>query len=103
MPFDSETAKLAGQKSKRGPAKVNQDLRDAFETICQLGIMKLYERMDELNPSQLLKLVQITSSYVLPKTKPQVDRVTQAYKDHTEIQWGETFTDLIEKQKSNKS
>ena len=103
MVFDSETARLGGQKSKRGPAKVNQDLRDAFETICQLGIMKLYERMDELNPSQLLKLVQITSSYVLPKTKPQDDKVTQAFKDHTGVQWGETFTDFIEKQKTKKS
>ena len=55
--FDSETARLAWQKSKLGPAKVNQDLRHAFETICQLSIMKLYERMDELNPSQVLKLV----------------------------------------------
>ena len=31
------------------------------------GMAKLYEKIDELNVSQLLKLVQISANYVLPR------------------------------------
>lgn len=79
--FTSETARLAGQKSRRGKAKFDPIVQDAMEMLLTEGMAKLYERMDELNSSQLLKLVQISANYVLPKAKPQLDRWSQGYKD----------------------
>ena len=57
--FTSETARLAGQKSRRGKTKIVPIVQDAMEMLLKEGMSKLYERMDELNSSQLLKLVQI--------------------------------------------
>jgi hypothetical protein len=70
--FTSETARIAGQKSKRGRAKRDPIVHDAMEILLTEGMAKLYEKMDELNASQLLKLVQISANYVLPKAKPQM-------------------------------
>jgi len=77
--FDAETARIAGQKSRRGKAKRDPIIHDALEMLLTEGMAKLYERMDELNSSQLLKLVQITANYVLPKAKPQDDRFTDEW------------------------
>ena len=52
-----ETGRLVGQKSKRGPAKKDPILHDAMEILLTEGLAKLYEKMNELNISQLLKLV----------------------------------------------
>ena len=99
--FNSETARLAGQKSKRGKAKFDPIVQDAMEMLLTEGMAKLYERMDELNSSQLLKLVQISANYVLPKAKPQLDRWSQEYRD---MPWNANFnkTDFIEAERNRK-
>jgi hypothetical protein len=40
-----------------------------MEILLTEGMAKLYEKMDELKASQLLKLVQISANYVIPKAK----------------------------------
>jgi hypothetical protein len=40
-----ETARLAGQKSRRGPAKKDPIVHDAMEILLTEGITKLYEKM----------------------------------------------------------
>jgi hypothetical protein len=50
--FTSETARLAGQKSKRGRAHRDPIVHDAMEILLTEGMAKLYEKMDELNSSQ---------------------------------------------------
>ena len=75
--FTSETARLAGQKSKRGKAKLDPTIQDAMETLLVEGLSRLYEKLDELDNSQLLKLVQFSANYVLPKTKSQLDRCSR--------------------------
>ena len=91
--FTSETARIAGQKSKRGRAKRDPIVHDAMEILLTEGMAKLYEKMDELNASQLLKLVQISANYVLPKAKPQDDRFTQEFKDNRAGDWIKKKTD----------
>ena len=59
----SETARLAGQKSRRGPAKKDPIVHDAMEIILTEGMAKLYDKIDEFNVSQLLKLVQISAKF----------------------------------------
>jgi hypothetical protein len=99
--FTSEIARVAGQKSKRGRAKRDPIVHDAMEILLTEGMAKLYEKMDELNASQLLKLIQISANYVVPKAKPQLDRWNQEYKD---IPW--TFktnkTDYFEDERNRK-
>jgi hypothetical protein len=64
--FTSETARIAGQKSKRGKAKLEPILQDAMEVLFTEGVSILYERRHELNNSQLLKMTQVLANYVLP-------------------------------------
>ena len=56
--FNSEIARLAGQKSKRGKAKIDPTIHEAMEIILKDGMSRLYEKMDELDNSQHLKLVE---------------------------------------------
>ena len=100
--FTSETARIAGQKSKRGRAKRDPIVHDAMEIILTEGMAKLYEKMDELNASQLLKLVQISANYVLPKAKPQDDRFTQEFKDNRSEDWSKKKTDFMDEERNRK-
>jgi len=101
--FNSETARLAGQKSKRGKAKIDPTIHEAMEIILKDGMSRLYEKMDELDINQILKLVQLSASYVLPKTKPQLDRWSQFYED----EWSEThktnFLQEVRRNEANKN
>lgn len=45
----SETARLAGQKSRRGRAKKDPIVHDAMEILLTEGMAELYVKMDELN------------------------------------------------------
>jgi hypothetical protein len=100
--FTSETARIAGQKSKRGKAKRDLIVHDAMEILLTEGMAKLYEKMDELNASQLLKLVQISANYVLPKAKPQDDRFTQEFKDNRSGDWSKKKTDFMDEERNRR-
>ena len=64
------TANLGGQKSRSGPSKKDAIVHDAMEILLTEGVAKLFGKMDELNSSQLLNLVQISVNYIIPKAKP---------------------------------
>ena len=100
--FTSETARIAGQKSKRGRAKRDPIVHDAMEILLTEGMAKIYEKMDELNASQLLKLVQISANYVLPKAKPQDDRFTQEFKDNRSGDWSKKKTDFMDEERNRR-
>ena len=100
--FTSETARIAGQKSKRGRAKRDPIVHDAMEILLTEGMAKLYEKMDELNASQLLKLIQISANYVLPKAKPQDDRFTQEFKDNRSGDWSKKKTDFMDEERNRR-
>jgi len=62
----------------------------------------LYEKMNEQNLSQLLKLVQISANFVLPKAKPQYDRFTQEFKDNRSMDWSKSKTDFLNEERDRK-
>ena len=99
--FTSETARIAGQKSKRGKAKLEPILQDAIEVLFTEGVSILYERRHELNNGQLLKMTQVLANYVVPKAKPQLYRWSQEYKD---IPWTDKTnkTDYFEDERNRK-
>ena len=77
MPFNTETAKAAGKRSKRGPSKVlppttKEKLNILYEDLLEYLIIN----QKDLSNSEKIKLVQIISNYIVPKTKPIRDEAT---------------------------
>ena len=74
MPFNSETGKLAGQKSVRGKDKVGSELRNKLKDLTG----HLIDTIDihSLNNSERIALLRILVSYTVPKLateKPSIN------------------------------
>ena len=88
MSFTPETAKIAGQLSKRGPAKVlPPSTKEKLNILYDDMLDDLIINQKNLSYSEKIKLVQIISNYIVPKTKPIRDEVTpekikERNKDH---------------------
>ena len=88
MSFTPETAKAAGKKSKRGPAKMLPPNTKEKLNILYEGLLEdLIVSQNDLSNSEKIKLVQIISNYIVPKTKPVRDEITlerirERNKDH---------------------
>ena len=77
MSFTPETAKAAGEKSKRGPAKILPPSTKEKLNILYEGLLDdLIVNQNDLSNSEKIKLVQIISNYIVPKTKPVRDEIT---------------------------
>ena len=77
MSFTPETAKAAGKKSKRGPAKILPPNTKEKLNILYEGLLDdLIVNQTDLSNSEKIKLIQILSNYIVPKTKPVRDEVT---------------------------
>lgn len=65
MPFNSNTARVAGQKSKRGKAKYTAEIRDKLSNLTD----SLIESIDitTLNISDRIALLRILVGYTVPK------------------------------------
>jgi len=88
MSFTPETAKAAGKKSKRGPAKMLPPNTKEKLNILYEGLLDdLIINQNDLSNLEKIKLVQIISNYIVPKTKPVRDEITlerirERNKDH---------------------
>ena len=77
MSFTPETAKIAGQLSKRGPAKVlPPSIKEKLNILYDDMLDDLIINQKNLSYSEKIKLVQIISNYIVPKTKPIRDEFT---------------------------
>ena len=77
MPFNPETAKVAGQKSKRGPSKLlDPNIKEKMEILYEGVLDHLIMHQEDLSMSDRVKLLQSLSNYILPKTKPIRDEFT---------------------------
>ena len=77
MSFNSETARLAGKKSKRGPAKVlPPTIKEKLKILYEDTLDYLIINQNELSPSERIKLLTHISNYILPKAKPVRDEFT---------------------------
>jgi len=74
MPFNSNTARVAGQKSRRGKAKYTTEIRDKLNNLTDYLIQ-------DLDTSEKLALLRILLAYTLPK--PKIDNQTQEQKHFT--------------------
>jgi hypothetical protein len=72
----SETARLAGQKSKRGKAKkLEPNIKEKMELLYEEVLDHLIMHQDELSNSDRVRLVQSLSNYLLPKMKSVRDQL----------------------------
>ena len=77
MPFNKETARLGGEKSKRGKAKnLDPTIKDKMEILYEEVLDHLIMHQKELSNSDRVRLVQSLSNYLLPKTKSVRDEFT---------------------------
>jgi hypothetical protein len=79
MPFNPESARKAGSKSKRGPTKdvpVKTQMMLLFEDLIQ----DLIKNKEKLTIQQKIRVVQMLSNYIVPKTKSVEDDFTKQQK-----------------------
>ena len=70
MPFDPNSAKKAGKKSKRGPAKKEGlSIKEKMELLYEKVLDDLLINQEKLIKTERVKLFVILSNYIFPKTK----------------------------------
>ena len=76
MPFDPNSAKKAGEKSKRGPAKKRRRRlsKDKMELLYEKVLDDLLINPDKLTKTERVKLFVTLSSYIFPKTRSVRDQ-----------------------------
>ena len=67
MPFNSDTAREAGKKSKRGKARLGQELKEKLEQLSNEIVETI--KIEELSNSEKVRLLATVCSYILPKYK----------------------------------
>ena len=77
MPFDLNSAKKAGKKSKRGPAKKEEaSIKDKMEMLYEKVLDDLLVNQEKLTKTERVKLFVTSSNYIFPKTKSVRDQFT---------------------------
>ena len=77
MPFDPNSAKKAGKKSKRGPAKKEgSTIKEKMEMLYEKVLNALLINQEKLTKTERVKLFVTLSNYIFPKTKSVRDKFT---------------------------
>ena len=77
MPFDPNSAKKAGKKSKRGPAKKEgPSIKEKMELLYEKVLDDLLVNQEKLTKTERVKLFVTLSNYIFPKTKSVRDQFT---------------------------
>lgn len=73
MPFNSESAREAGKKSRRGKSLVSSLLKDQFETLSERIITDI--QIEDLSNSERIAMLRLMLPYLLPKI--QTEKATE--------------------------
>ena len=77
MPFDPKTARNAGKKSKRGPAKKEEStIKQKMELLYEEILDELLVNQKSIIKTERVKLFVTLSNYIFPKTKSVRDQFT---------------------------
>ena len=77
MPFDKKSAKKAGKKSKRGPAKKDElSIKEKMELLYEKVLDDLLVNQEKLTKTERVKVFVTLSNYIFPKTKSVRDKFT---------------------------
>lgn len=71
MAFTTETAKLAGQKSKRTGIKnnVNQKIKGSFQLLLNNNLEQLQKDLDNMSPAARFNSLMKLAEFTLPKLR----------------------------------
>ena len=77
MPFNSESARAAGKKSKRKSLKKDPPtIKEKMELLYEKVLDDLLANQEKLTKTERVKLFVTLSGYIFPKTKPVRDDFT---------------------------
>ena len=77
MPFDRKSARNAGKKSKRGPAKKQvPSIKEKMEMLYEKVLDDLLVNQEKLTKTEWVKVFVTLSNYIFPKTKSVRDKFT---------------------------
>ena len=77
MPFNPKTARNAGKRSKRGPAKKEEStIKQKMELLYEEILDELLVNQKNLTKTERVKLFITLSNYIFPKTKSVRDQFT---------------------------
>ena len=77
MVFNPKSAKKAGEKSKRGPAKKEEpSIKEKMELLYEKVLDDLLTNQEKLTKTERVKLFVTLSNYIFPKTKTVRDQFT---------------------------
>ena len=77
MPFNSESARVAGKRSKRKSLKKDPPtIKEKMELLYEKVLDDLLANQDKLMKTERVKLFVTLSGYIFPKTKPVRDKFT---------------------------
>ena len=77
MPFYPKTARNAGKKSKRGPAKKEEStIKQKMEFLYEEILDEIVVDQKSLTKTERVKLFVTLSNYIFPKTKSVRDKFT---------------------------
>ena len=76
MPFDPNSAKKAGKKSKRGPAKKEEpSIKEKMEMLYEKVLDDLLVNQEKLTKTERQKLFVTLSGHLFPKNKPVKEKI----------------------------
>ena len=78
MPFDSNTARLAGQKSKRGKDKLTYELKQKLNYLADDILSSL--EVSSLSTSERINLLKIIAPYTIPKIQDVQEEDVREYR-----------------------
>ena len=71
MPFNSDTARQAGKKSKRGSSfKISNPVREKLKFVLEDQLDYFINNPDELSTSDRIKIFNTALNYLMPKVPP---------------------------------
>ena len=77
MPFDPNSAKKAGKRSKGGPAKKDElSIKEKMELLYEKVLDDLLVNQEKLTKTERVKVFVTLSNYIFPKTKSVRDQFT---------------------------
>ena len=75
MGFSSETAKLAGKKSRRGKAKHSSEIRQTLSDLATQTLNNI--NTEQLTNSERIALLRILINYTVPKLQTERSETTE--------------------------
>ena len=99
MGFNSETARAAGQKSKRGPSKISLTMRQFLFELLNENREKLIYMMGELTPRQFVDTYLRLIPFIISQRHLQSFDINELNKDEI----NELIKDIMEQNETEAS